>query len=99
MYDWVRKLVGLPPAQQLELIELEEPSLEERLDRLSRKLGGYSKKDKDELDEIIKDLNVVLDIVEKLISKLEIVADDERARNLRKKLLNNRTRAEKARVA
>jgi hypothetical protein len=70
--------------------------LEERLERLLRRLGSYNQRRADELEEIIADLEKILDIVEKIIMAMEHIGGAERARELRKRLRNHRTRASKA---
>src|SRR5205807_8471898 len=91
--DWIKRLLNLTAPEQLAEIEQREPSLEERLERLLRRLGSYNKRRADELEEIMADLEAVLDIVEKIIAAMEHLGGAERARELRKRLRNNRTRA------
>lgn len=97
MPTWLKELLRRrSPSEQLVVIENKEPSLEERLDRLLNRLGGYRARPVNELEEIISDLDKVLDILEKIISTLENIAGLERARNLRTRLRNHRTRAQNA---
>jgi hypothetical protein len=96
MLDWIKRLLNLAPPEQLAEIERREPSLEERLERLLRRLGSYSNRRADELVEIMADLEAVLGIVEKIITAMEHIGGAERARELRSRLRNNRTRALKA---
>ena len=96
MLDWLKRVLNLAPREQLAVIESREPSLEERLERLVRRLGSYSRKQADELEEIMADLERVLDIVEKIVLAMEHIGGAERARELRKRLRNHRTRASKA---
>jgi hypothetical protein len=96
MLDWLKRVLNLAPREQLAEIESREPSLEERLERLLRRLGNYSRKQADELEEIMADLERVLDIVEKIVLAMEHIGGAERARELRKRLRNHRTRASKA---
>ena len=96
MLDWLKWVLNLAPRAQLAEIEKRELSLEERLDRLLLRLGSYSKRRADELEEIMADLERVLDIVEKVIMAMEHIGGAERARELRKRLRNHRTRASKA---
>src|ERR1700730_3707544 len=96
MLDWLKRVLNLAPREQLAVIESREPSLEERLERLLRRLGSYSRKQADELEEIMADLERVLDIVEKIVLAIEHIGGPERARELRKRLRNHRTRASKA---
>jgi hypothetical protein len=96
MLDWLKRVLNLAPPEQLEVIESRELSLEERLERLLLRLGSYSKRQADELEEIMADLERVLDIVEKIIMAMEHIGGAERARELRKRLRNHRTRASKA---
>ena len=96
MLDWLKRVLNLAPREQLAVIESREPSLEERLERLVRRLGSYSRKQADELEEIMADLERVLDIVEKIIMALEHISGAERARELRRRLRGHRTRASKA---
>jgi hypothetical protein len=97
MIAWVQRILSFKsPSDQLAVIEQEEPSLEQRLDRLLRNLGGYNKRTADDLREIMDDLDAILNIVEKIILTLENIGGAERARNLRSRLRNNRTRAQKA---
>jgi len=96
MLDWLIRVLNLAPREQLDEIEKRELSLEERLDRLLLRLGRYSKRRADELEEVMADLERVLDIVEKIIMAMEHIGGAERARELRKRLRNHRTRASKA---
>jgi hypothetical protein len=96
MLEWMLSLVNLTPARQIEEIEKREPTLEERLARLTGRLRGYNQKTAEELDEIISDLNTVLKIVETIITAVENIGGAERARNLRTRLKNARTRAQHA---
>lgn len=96
MLDWLKRVLALTPDQQLAEIEHREPSLEERLERLIRRLGTYSRKSADELEEIMVDLATVLDVIERIILALEHIGGAERARHLRRRLRNHRTRAYKA---
>ena len=96
MLDWLKRVLNLAPREQLAVIESREPSLEERLERLVRRLGSYSRKQADELEEIMADLERVLDIVEKIVLAMEHIGGAERARELRKRLRNHRARASKA---
>jgi hypothetical protein len=96
MLDWLIRVLNLAPREQLAEIEKRELSLEERLERLLLRLGSYSKRRADELEEIMADLERVLDIVEKIIIAMEHIGGAERARELRKRLRNHRTRASKA---
>jgi hypothetical protein len=96
MLDWLKRVLNLAPREQLAVIESREPSLEERLERLLRRLGTSSKRRADELEEIIADLEKILDMVEKIIMALEHIGGAERARELRKRLRNHRTRASRA---
>ena len=65
MLDWIKRLLNLALPEQLAEIERREPSLEERLERLLRRLGSYSNRRADELAEIMADIEAVLDIVER----------------------------------
>ena len=96
MLDWLKRVLNLAPPEQLAEIVDREPSLEERLERLVRRLGTYSKRRADELEEIMLDLEKILDMVEKIILALEHIGGAERARELRKRLRNHRTRASRA---
>lgn len=96
MIDWLRQLLPLSPREQLVQIENREPSLEERLERLLARLGRYTRKNADELEEIMADLAVILDIVEKIILALENIGGAERARQLRTRLRRHRTQTLKA---
>jgi hypothetical protein len=96
MLDWFKAILNLTPREQLVEIEKREPSLEERVERLLGRLGTYSKRTANELDEIMADLEKVLDIVEKIISVMENIGGADRARNLRRRLRNHRTRAQNA---
>ena len=96
MLDWLRTILNLTPRKQLEEIEKREPSLEERLERLIGRLGTYNRKTAGELEEIMADLGSVLDVVEKIIAALEHIGGTERAKNLRRRLRNHRTRVQKA---
>lgn len=96
MLGWIKGLFNLTSSEQLAEIERRELSLEDRLERLLRRLGHYNKRRADELEEIMADLETVLDIVEKIIAAMEHLGGAERARELRKRLRNNRTRARKA---
>ena len=99
MLAWLKTIVNLGPREQLAAIEQREPSLEERLERLIGRLGTYSRRTANELDEIMADLEKVLDIVERMIIALEHIGGAERARNLRKRFRNHQTRARRARRA
>lgn len=96
MLAWLQRVAGLAPERQIAEIEEREPTLEERLERLIGRLGAFRTRRPEELEEIMADLDAVLDIVEKLIITLEHIGGAERARRLRTRLRNNRTRAGKA---
>jgi hypothetical protein len=96
MLDWLKRIVALAPREQLTEIEHREASVEERLERLLRRLGTYNRRTASDLEEIITDLAAVLDILEKIIATLEHIGGAERARELRRRLRNHRTRASKA---
>jgi hypothetical protein len=96
MLDWIKTILNLGPREQLFELERREPSLEERIDRLLRRLGSYNKRTANELEEIIADLEKILDIVENIISVMENIGGKDRARNLPTRLRNHRTRAQKA---
>jgi hypothetical protein len=96
MLDWIQRLVGLAPQEQLVEIRSQELSLEDRLERIIRNLGNYRRRDPNDLEDLIADLNKVLDILGKIITALENIGGAERARELRRRLRNNVTRAEKA---
>jgi hypothetical protein len=96
MLDWIKTILNLAPREQLIELERREPSLEERIERLLGRLGTYSRRTAEELEEIMADLEKVLDIVEKIISVMENIGGADRARNLRRRLRNNRTRAQNA---
>src|ERR1700730_14230647 len=96
MLDWFKAILNLTPREQLVEIEKRELSLEERVERLLRRLGTYSKRTASELEEIMADLEKVLDIVEKIISVMENIGGADRARNLRRRLRYHRPRAQNA---
>jgi len=95
--EWLQRILGLvSPSDQLVALEQEEPSLEQRLDRLIHNLGRYKERSAAELQEIMNDIDIVLDIVEKIIITLENIGGADRARNLRRRLRNHRTRAQRS---
>src|SRR5260370_902714 len=96
MLAWLKTVVNLAPREQLAAIEQREPSLEERLERLIGRFGNYSRRTANELEEIMADIEKVLDIVERMVIALEHIGGAERARTLRKRLRNHRTRARRA---
>jgi hypothetical protein len=96
MIDWLRQILGFSPQQQLIEIEVREPSLEERLARILTRVGRLGARSAQEFEELINDLNVVLDILDKIVTSLENIAGTERAKDLRKRLRSKRTRAENA---
>ena len=72
MIAWLQGIRRLKsPTDQLGGIERQEPSLEDRLERLLGRLGRFNTKTISDLDKIINDLDKVLDIVEKIIAALE----------------------------
>jgi molecular chaperone GrpE (heat shock protein) len=96
MPDWLQRILKLAPQQQLVEIEVREPSLEDRLQRIVARLGNYKNRSPMDLEELIDDLDKVMNVLENIISVLENVRGAERAKNLRFRLRINRTRAEKA---
>ncbi|MGH7047346.1 MAG: hypothetical protein ACREE2_13275 [Stellaceae bacterium] len=96
MLDWLQRIFPLGPQQQLAEIEVREPSLEERLERMVGRLGNYKSRSPTDLEELIEDLDKIMNVLENIISALESIGGAERAKNLRFRLRINRTRAEKA---
>jgi hypothetical protein len=96
MLEWIQRLVGLAPQEQLVEIESRELSLEDRIERIIRNLGNYRRRNPADLEDLITDLSKVLEILDKIIFALENIGGAERARELRRRLRNNATRAGKA---
>jgi exonuclease VII small subunit len=96
MLEWIRRIVGLSPEQQIDAIEEREPTIEERVRRLADRMGSYGHRDARELQEVIADIDAVLDALERILSILDYEAGMDRARSLRRRLKNHRTRAANA---
>src|ERR1700730_13641344 len=95
MLDWFRAILNLTPREQLLELEKREPSLEERIERLLGRLGTYGKRTAIELEEIWP-ISKRCWISSKISSVMENIGGADRARNLRTRLRNHRTRARKA---
>jgi hypothetical protein len=96
MHSWLKRVFRLAPQQQLAELESREPSLEERLERILRHLRNYGQRAPADLEALIQDLDVVMDILNNIITTLENIGGSERAKQLRSRLRNNRTRAKNA---
>ena len=96
MLRWIVLLAGLRPEEQVDVIVQNEPTLEDRVQRLVANIGRYKERDRAQLEEIISDLEAVLDTLDGLISALENIGGKDRALSLRKRLRNNQTRAQRA---
>ena len=99
MFEWIQRLWSEPAPKQVQVIEQNEPSIEDRLERiLIRSRGVKAQSDSDLLD-LIEDIDAVLSILESAIRILDSSDLDKRAKNLRIRLLKARTRADNARAA
>src|SRR5688500_4954675 len=102
MFAWFSNILSSQgsdtPAEQLEVIKEAIPeielTLEERIRRVADRTRNYGQRSEDELKEIVADLDVVLDIMEALVSALENVNAADDARRLRTRLRGARTRAQ-----
>lgn len=97
--QWIERLLNQAPSEQINKIEKQELSIEEKLERLSNRMGNYKAKDEEELREIIQDISEILDFVEMVIQKLDAVEMTDRAKKLRQRLKNHQTRARNALAA
>lgn len=104
MLQWVKQIASFnDPGQQIDAIERNETSLEDKLEELLSMMGDYRRRSPEELQRVIALIDEILDEIETVISVVERamdIIDDadkvERAKKLRTRLKKNRTRAQNA---
>ena len=85
-----------PPQAQVRNIEQQEPSFEQRLERIVKNSHGLNHKSESERQQLIEDVREALDIIEGAIDVLAASDLAERAKRTRTKLRAIRTRAQRA---
>jgi molecular chaperone GrpE (heat shock protein) len=93
MLSW---LWGEAAPQQVQVVERQAPSFEQRLERIVRNSRGLSSRTQDERDELIQDVSEALDILDGAIDVLQAADLADRAKRTRARLRTIRTRAEQA---
>jgi molecular chaperone GrpE (heat shock protein) len=82
--------------EQVQEVERQAPSFEERLTRIVQKSQSLSSRTQEERQALIEEVSEALDIVEAAIGALEAAELADRAKRTRTRLRAIRTRAERA---
>lgn len=99
MLDWISRLFAAPASQQVDVIEQQAPSFEERLESILRRSRGMRHREDRELAAFIEDVDAALGILEQAIDILERPDLEARAVRVRTRLRKSRTRAANQRAA
>ena len=99
-WDYVGKKLRLPELERrVVAIEDRIVFLERDVNSSLDKFGDYKNRTRDELGQMRKDIDNLLDGVEALVQQAEHKRDIQRAKQLRGRLRNNQTRIDKALAA
>ena len=85
-----------PAPTQLQNVERQEPSFEQRLQRIAKNSRGLSSRTEEERQELITDVTEALDILESAITILRASELADRGKKVRTRLRTIRTRAQQA---
>lgn len=85
-----------PATAQVQTIESQEPSFEQRLNRIVQNSRGLSDRTEEERQQLIDDVKEALDIIESAIGVLEATSLGDAAKRTRTRLRTIRTRAQKS---
>lgn len=98
MLSWLQGLWSAPVEEQVEVIEQKEDSLEDRIERVVSRSRVKGRTDV-ELNELLEDIDVVLQVLESALNKLDHDEMHDRALNLLTRVKRKRTRVHKAMAA
>lgn len=85
-----------PASSQVQTVERESASFEQRLERIVQVSRGLSGRSQEEREQLIEDVTEALDIIDGAIGVLEASHLADRAKRTRTRLRTIRTRAERA---
>lgn len=98
MLSWLQSLWSAPAEQQVQVIEREERSIEERLERVVNRSRIKGSTDV-ELSELLEDINIILQVLESALNNLDAMEMHNRATDLLARARRKKARVEKARAA
>lgn len=99
MLDWISRLFAAPASQQVEVIEQQAPSFEDRLESILRRSKGLKHREDHDLAAFIEDVDAALSILERAIDIIDRPDLEARAKRVRTRLRQSRTRAANQRAA
>ena len=99
-WGYVGKKLGLPELEQrVDDVDTRMRGIEGDIRSSLNQFGDYKNKTRDELSRMRKDIDNLLDAVDALVRQAEDQQEIKRAKQLRGRLRNNKTRIDKARAA